>query len=82
MTKATDTHTHTHTEYVILLFPRLKSLRDRARTLLYTCIACIVNIALSYLRPLGRPRRRWNDNIKTDLQEQFNNFVLKRKLRM
>ena len=22
-----------------------------------------------YLRPLGRPRRRWVDNIRTDLQE-------------
>ena len=21
------------------------------------------------MRPLGRPRRRWKDNIKTDLQE-------------
>ena len=21
-------------------------------------------------RPLGRPRRRWDDNIKTDLQEE------------
>jgi hypothetical protein len=22
-------------------------------------------------RPLGRPRRRWEDNIKTDLRERF-----------
>ena len=26
-------------------------------------------------RPLGRPRRRWEDNIKTDLQEVGRGFI-------
>ena len=31
---------------------------------------CLVNyITCLQLRPLGRPRRRWEDNIRMDLQE-------------
>jgi hypothetical protein len=29
----------------------------------------IMGWCISYLRPLGRPRRRWEDNIKLDLRE-------------
>ena len=28
----------------------------------------------SYVQPLGRPRRRWEDNIKMDLQEVGGSF--------
>ena len=27
-------------------------------------------------RPLGRPRRRWEDNIKMDLQEEVGGWIL------
>jgi len=30
---------------------------------------CIQGFGGISLRPIGRPRRRWEDNIKTDLQE-------------
>ena len=32
------------------------------------CIQCLVGQPEGK-KPLGRPRRRWEDNIKTDLQE-------------
>jgi len=35
--------TNTHSDYVILIaFPLLQWLRERASILLYTCIACVV----------------------------------------
>jgi len=34
---------------------------------LYKILASVILMLI--LRPLGRPRRRWKDNIKMDLQE-------------
>jgi hypothetical protein len=64
ITKATDTHP----EYVILrMFPRPKWLRESALLLRY--IYMVLMGKPEGKRPLGRPRRRWEENIKMDLQE-------------
>ena len=62
--KATDTHP----EYIILrMFPRSKWLHESA--LLLRHIDRVLMGKPEGRRPLGRPRRRWDDNIKMDLQE-------------
>jgi len=37
--------------------------------LLFVVVVVVVVVAAEGKRPLGRPRRRWEDNIKVDLQE-------------
>ena len=69
--------TDTHSEYVkVIAFSRQQWLRERASILRLYYIACLVRGTFRGYRgvnegkrPLGRPRRSWEDNIKMDLQE-------------
>ena len=61
----TCTHVHTHEHCPAVFFFKCKELARGGRAEAYTGF----RLGNQKERTLGRPRRRWEDNIKIDIQE-------------
>ena len=74
--------TNTHSEYVIIIaFSLQQWLHERASMLHYSTLGEKRGVYRALVgkpegrRPLGRPRRRWVDNVRMDLQEMECGYV-------